>query len=90
MPDGVIRFSTLYSQKKNQLIKIENFHYSFKDKKWHYHLEYSTEYLELTNERWNSNEKLDNFGHPVKSRLSIENLQVNSLSGVIEFELSPD
>ena len=85
-PNGRIIFSTLYSTRVNQEIIIENFTSTLHDGKWHYHLEYSSEDLEITNSSWNSRSKVGDQGQKLKSKVLIENLPIKNLHGMVEFE----
>lgn len=90
VPNGEILFSTYYSLKENQRIKIDNFNFNRIHGVWYYKLEYSADNLVVTNQKWNSKAKHDEFGRPVKSKQFVEDLQVKDLHGYIEFELDSD
>ncbi len=89
-PNGGVRFSTLYSLKEDQSIRIDSFNYQLTFGVWHYHLEYSFDTLEITNEVWNENKKIDILGKTRKSDIFVENLLIKDMKSVIEFELPDD
>lgn len=86
-PNGSVKFSTLFSLKESQIIKIDSFNYQLIHDTWHYYLGYSFEEIEITNEVWNENKKIDIRGQLRKSDIFEENLIVKNLKCAIEFEL---
>ncbi len=86
-PDGSVKFSTLFSLIADQLITVDSFSSILKEGIWNYHLEYSFDECEITNEALNESNKINMFGRKRKSDIQIENLIVKNLRCVIDFEL---
>lgn len=89
-PNGRVLFSSLYSTNKNQVIRVDNFNYQFNNGKWFYHLEYSFDEIEVTNCIWNEKTKTDIYGKEIKSDIFVDNILIEDMKCVIEFELPED
>ena len=71
---GGVNFSSLYSLKEGQIIRIDSFSYELIYKIWHYHLEYSFDDMEVINEVWNENKKIDIRGQKRSYDIFVEDI----------------
>ncbi len=85
-----VTFSTFFSTKENQNINIDNFYYELYNGKWHYHLEFSQDELWLGNDSWNVRSMTDYFGHQRTSDLLIEEIRIEDLKCILDFELTEE
>ena len=82
-------FATLYSDLINQTMEVDSFSYalSIDGTEWDYYLELSTDSIVITNDSYNSNEKLALFGGETNSDVIIKNLSLTNFKSAIRFSV---